>query len=343
MGVMAEKTAAASLKALITRDRRLAHAVILSDDRIDDLEKQIDRLCLEFLVRQQPVAGHLRFLYSCIKINTELERIGDYAESVARYALDLSVEQPHPSVELLAPIGELATGMLHGAMAAFTARSPEQARATLAIERQVDALRGELRLKLIEQHRSGELATELLIPLIVVTGRFERLADQSANICEEVLYMCTGEMEKHKGKEAARVLFLYRECSRLGLMAEAVAQALGQSDFLFSSAGASPDEPDLRTVDFLATKGIDMSRWVPRSLGQIPNLDHYQVAVLLGDGTEEAASGLPPKCIRFAWRTPPLASPEAPAAEAQAANEQLFTFLDESTRGLIDAFRGDLF
>jgi phosphate transport system protein len=78
------------LKALAERNRQLAYSVIIRDQRIDELEKEIDRLCLEFIVRQQPVAGTLRFVYATIKVNSELERVGDYAESMARQILQLS-------------------------------------------------------------------------------------------------------------------------------------------------------------------------------------------------------------------------------------------------------------
>ena len=75
---------------VVKQDRQLAYAVILRDRRIDELEKEIDRLCLEFIVRQQPVAKHLRFAYIAIKINQEIERIGDYAESIAKQVLKLT-------------------------------------------------------------------------------------------------------------------------------------------------------------------------------------------------------------------------------------------------------------
>src|SRR2546425_10493407 len=77
------------MKALEEKNRVLAYSIILRDQRIDELEKEVDRLCLEFLVRQQPVAGPLRFAYGTIRVNLELERVGDYAESIARQSLKL--------------------------------------------------------------------------------------------------------------------------------------------------------------------------------------------------------------------------------------------------------------
>lgn len=89
MGALAQRALKHCVQALLERNRQLAYSVILRDQRIDELEKEIDRLCLEFIVRQQPVAGTLRFAYSTIKINLELERVGDYAESMARQVIIL--------------------------------------------------------------------------------------------------------------------------------------------------------------------------------------------------------------------------------------------------------------
>ena len=87
MAELAESALNDGLRALFDSDGQLAYSVILRDQQIDEYEKEIDRLCLEFMVRQQPAAGPLRFVYATIKINQELERVGDYAESIARQGL----------------------------------------------------------------------------------------------------------------------------------------------------------------------------------------------------------------------------------------------------------------
>src|SRR6185436_3099477 len=92
--------------------RQLASSVILRDQRIDALEKEIDRLCLEFIVRQQPVARHLRFAYVTIKINQEVERIGDYAESIAKQTLKLSNLQCAVPLERFRQIAGMSIPML---------------------------------------------------------------------------------------------------------------------------------------------------------------------------------------------------------------------------------------
>src|SRR5207245_7219518 len=116
---MAALTGAAlkeSLEAFLKSDRAAAYRVILRDQILDELEKEIDRLCLEFLVRQQPAGTHLRFVYAAIKINLELERIGDYAESIARQVLKISSIEPQPSYEKFVAIANLSIPMLEQAV-----------------------------------------------------------------------------------------------------------------------------------------------------------------------------------------------------------------------------------
>lgn len=98
MAGLSERALEASLRALVERDRQLAYSVILRDQYLDEMETELNQLCLEFLVRQQPVAGQLRFVFTTIQINKELERIGDYAESIARQVVAVSALEPQPPV-----------------------------------------------------------------------------------------------------------------------------------------------------------------------------------------------------------------------------------------------------
>src|SRR5881227_892120 len=141
MAQLDERALRDSLKALVERNRQLAYAVILRDQYIDELEKEIDRLCLEFLVRQQPVALHLRFAYATIKINLELERVGDYAESIARQVLKISALEPQPSYDKFVAIANLSIPMLQQAVEAFVQQDAQLAKSTMVIEEEVDTLR----------------------------------------------------------------------------------------------------------------------------------------------------------------------------------------------------------
>jgi phosphate transport system protein len=248
------------LQALQERNRQLAYGVILRDRRVDDLEKQVDRLCLEYLVRQQPVARHLRFAYATIKINAELERIGDYAESIARQVLKLSSMRLPPLSPKYEQIANLSIPMLHDAVKAFLTQDAELARKTMAVEEQVDALRNQINADLLALRKEDQLPLEAFTPMMTIARRFERVSDQANNICEEVLYLVTGEYAKHPGTEVTRILFVDDHNACRSQMAEAIASSLDQPGFMFASAGMEPKPLDPRTLDFLKTKGLDTSR-----------------------------------------------------------------------------------
>src|SRR3989454_11266058 len=130
MGELGERALRDCVKALQERNRQLAYAVILRDQKIDESEKEVDRLCLEFLVHQQPVAGPLRFAYATIRINLELERVGDYAESIARQSLKLMPLDIKLPIERFEEIANLSIPMLRDAVAAFVKQDAELARKT---------------------------------------------------------------------------------------------------------------------------------------------------------------------------------------------------------------------
>src|SRR6266567_543549 len=143
--------------------------------------------------------------YSVIKINLELERIGDYAESIARHVLKISSLEPQPSYEKFVAIATLSIPMLQQAVQAFVDQNPALARSTMVIEEEVDTLRNGINAALVKQYTDGKIPLETFTSLLTIARRFERVSDQAKNICEEVLYLCTGEYVKHKGTAALRV------------------------------------------------------------------------------------------------------------------------------------------
>ena len=304
MSGLVERALKDSLKAFLECNRQQAYIVILRDQRIDELENEIDRLCLEFLVRQQPVAAHLRFVYVTMKINQELERIGDYSESVARQALKVSGLELEFLHDRFQRIASLASSMLHDAIEAFLHRSPDCASKTIQTELLVDDLRNHIDAELIEHRQKGRISLESLPVLMAISRRFERVADQSKNICDEVIYMCTGEQTRHLGGDVFRVLFVDDSNSCLSQMAEAIGNSLGEPKFLFSSAGIQLGEIDRRMVQFFMGNGLDLSRAVPKTITQIPNLEHYQIMVLLGSHLQQSIPKTAGKTVFFEWDIP---------------------------------------
>ena len=341
MAGRAERALKDALQALLEGNRQRAYTIILRDKHIDELEKEIDRLCLEFLVRQQPVAGHLRFAYATIKINAEVERIGDYAESVARQVLKLSSLDAQPSYERFVEIANLSIPMLHDAVRAFVDQNADLARATMATEEKVNALRDRINAELLYAERTGKIGLEAFTPLTMVARRYERVSDQAKNICEEVLYMCTGEYSKHTGTEVFRILFLGDHNSCRSQMAEGIANSLGQPKLLFSSAGIDPRPVDAKVASFLAGKGIDISRQTSKSVRQIPNLDHYQVVVAFSKEAHQAFRTAKTKTVLLDWPvTDPSAVPGSPE-QIQGAYETTFQQILAQIKDLAEAILGD--
>jgi len=341
MGHLGERALKASLQSLVERNRQLAYSVILRDQYLDELETELDRLCLEFLVRQQPVASHLRFVFTAIKINKELERIGDYAESVARQVLTISSLEPQPPHAKFVELGHLAIHMLRDAVQSFLDQDADLARRTMVIEERANGLRSAIGAELMALRQAEELPLAALTPLLTIARRFERVTDQAKNLCEEVLYMCTGEVIKHKGGEAFRILFIDEGNGCLSQMAEGIGQALGIRRFVFSSAGLTPEPVDERVVAFLASKGMSLGRQASKSLEQVPHLEHYQVMVALTETARKAFPPPPTKTVCLVW---PVADPLAPAVageDVQAGLEAAFRYLNTHIRELVEAILGN--
>jgi phosphate transport system protein len=339
MGELAAKAIEASVRAFAERDRQLAFAVILRDQYIDEMEKQLDRLCLEFLVRHQPAASLLRFAYSAIKVNLELERVGDYAESIAREALRFTkVDVPVP-VENLKQIAGVAVPMLRDAIRAFVGEDPELARRTIETDEAVDLMRDKVTADFTRAYTEGRMPFEALNPLVHATRRLERVSDQARNIGMETLYMCTGEYAKHPGSEAFRILFVDEHNSTLSLMAEAIGTSMQEKGFIFSSAGVDPAPVDTRVAACMKARGIDIARSIPKAVIQVPNLDHYHVIVLLTPEVRSAFPRRPRRAVLLEWGIGSMPGADASDEKLTAACDAAFATIEAEIRDLVSAIR----
>ncbi len=339
MGRMVEAAVRSSIAAVLRRDRQIAYGVILRDSYVDDAEKQIDRLCLRFLVRHQPAAGHLRFAYASIRINLELERVGDYAEAIAREALRLSqIEAPLP-LERLKQIADLAEPMLHDSIRSFVEQDAELAARTIEGDEAVDLLRDTLTADVTNEFREGKLPFDALYPLIMVIRRLERVSDQARNIGMETLYLCTGEVAKHRSSVTLKVLFVDERSSCRSLMAERIGTSLGETGFVFSSAGIDPLPIEPQTAAYMASKGFDVTRAVPRALTDVDDLEAQDVIVLLAREARRAFPRRPRKAVLIEWPIEDPSQATGSDAEVRAAYERAFTFIGSHIRDLVSAVR----
>ncbi|HTS62714.1 MAG TPA: phosphate signaling complex protein PhoU [Candidatus Acidoferrales bacterium] len=327
--------------AFLKRDRQLAYSVILRDQDVDALDTMVDRLCLEFILRHQPVGANLRFVYSASKIVNMLERVGDYAESIARQVLLISALNYEVPADKFKEIANLAIPMLHNAVHAFVDRNENLARTTMASEPRVNQIRDILTSDLADLREQGRLPTEALTPLITVARRFERVSDQATNICEQALYFATGESLRHMPREGFRVLFVDQSNGCLSRIAEAVAASLGAPRFTFDSAGIVAGAVEPHTIRFLAGKGIDVSQKPSKSIEQVQNVGQLEVVVALSKEAEKAFPLKPSKTLGLLWAVRDPSEARGMPEEIEAEYERAYAQLGNHVRDLVQAILGD--
>lgn len=194
MGTMVEEAIEKAVQALIKRDVALAQRVIDGDERVNQALHDIEENCEVLIATQQPMATDLRFLLATYNIANELERIGDYAEGIARLAIRLADEpqlKPYLDVPRMTQKG---CEMLRGQLQAFVNRDADAARTLARGDDEMDALYNqvyrELLLFMVEDPRTINRATHLLW----VAHKLERIGDRTTNLGEQVVYMVTGKV-----------------------------------------------------------------------------------------------------------------------------------------------------
>jgi phosphate transport system protein len=186
-----------TMASLLNRDSPAARRVLEGDDVIDQLEVEIDRLCIDIIVLRQPTARDLRFVISVAKITPILERIADHACNIARAALDLNDEPELKSGLDLARMGEEASGMLRAALDAFTSSDAAAARTVIARDDMIDNIYNRLFHELINLMASDPNTAARAARLLFVAKHIERIGDYVTDICELTVYMTEAAFIKH--------------------------------------------------------------------------------------------------------------------------------------------------
>src|SRR5580658_6351741 len=197
MSALVESAIFRSITAVVQRDRKLAEEVLQSESRVNQMEIEIDDQATSLLALQQPMAGDLRLITSVIKINTDLERMGDLAVNIARQALALMDEPIVQPLIDIPYIGGLVQSMLRMALDAFVAKDAELARRVLASDDVVDNLRTAFFQELVSFMQREPTHIPQALQLLSIVRNLERIADHSTNIAEDVLYYVKGIDVRH--------------------------------------------------------------------------------------------------------------------------------------------------
>lgn len=186
-----------AMRSLVERDSDLAQNVLANDDRVDSLEVEIDRQCIDIIALRQPAARDLRFVISVAKMAPVLERIADHACNIARAAIDLNNEPGVNSLGDLQQMSEHALRMLHAALDAFTSSDAAAARAVIQSDELINDLYNHIFHHLIEMMVTEPGMATRNARLIFIAKHLERIGDYVTDVCELTVYMAEAAFIKH--------------------------------------------------------------------------------------------------------------------------------------------------
>lgn len=339
LGAAVQKAQEDAVQAALTANTALANQTILRDHPINRKTREINRLCHAFLAIHSPSAGHLRLVSSILRLVNELERIGDYAATIAREGLQL----PHlPTGTLRQEMEEMAEQAqlcLRQAMKSFNEKDAELARETKAVAAQGKG-RGDMAFEdLVKESETSHEHIRYLFDVLILIGRLKRVCDRCKNICEETLFTVTGETKPPK---TYKVLFLDEENNCQSQIAEAVARKTFLHSGEFDSAGRR-NGAELRPglFNFMEAHGL--------VLGQIettilePDADKvgkYDVVVSL-EGP--IGSYLPKQPFRTVFLEWDVGVPPEGLGEAQVVERytEMYREISARIRDLMETLRGE--
>jgi len=186
-----------AVKALRKQDVELAKSVKLRDKKINLHEVKIEMQIMEILALQQPVAVDLRFLIVALKMNNDLERIGDHAKSIAKTVIRVANQPLMQSINEIYQLSKIVRIMHHDAVKAFIYEDSELAREILAKDKEVDALNNRIYDDVIAELKNSPEKIKQGIELINVSKHLERIADLATNLCEDVVFMKEAEIIRY--------------------------------------------------------------------------------------------------------------------------------------------------
>jgi phosphate transport system protein len=199
MGGLAEQAIDRATEAYRTRDSKFCQMVLTGENAINEAEREIDELALDLLAMQQPMAIDLRFILAVLKINADLERVGDQAVNIAQRVLDLISED---EVELPVDIPRMADAvstMVQRALESFLDGKAEVAEAVLQMDGIVDRMKDEAFVVLVQRMHDDPAVTRQALDVLLIARNLERIADHATNIAEDVIFWVRGADVRHGG------------------------------------------------------------------------------------------------------------------------------------------------
>ena len=339
VGKQVEKAVERAVHAVLTQNRAVAAEVILGDLPINREVRAIDALCHGFVALHLPSAGHLRFVSSVLRLNVELERVGDYAVAMAREVQQLSAPPPGTLVRDIDLIADQARLILKQAMRAFNELNAEMARGTKAMSKQVESTFQKVFADLLAEGEAGKRPLKDIFAALVVIAHLGRVSDQAKNICEETVFAVTGETKEPK---VYRVLFIDEKNDGYSQMAEAFARKAFPESGRYASAGWKPARAvNPACARFLEGNGYDADNLEPTALDlPVEELADYHVIVNLQHGEEAPLPGIPFHTVLVDWDVGPTPA-GLDRERADALIEEAHKEISTRVRDLMEQLRGE--
>lgn len=290
--------------ALRIGNKELAYATVLNDQPINRAMRAIDKLCHGFIAVHLPTGRHLRLLSSVIRVNIQLERIGDYAVTIAREAAQLSGPPGGTMLRELDRVSDETLLMLRQSINAFNDLNAEKARSTLVLasrmEDNLDAIYAEMMA-----NTQREKIKETLAVFVVFT-QLKRVADQALNLCNDTIFVDSGEQVS---TTVFNILFIDDGNSCQSQLAEAIARKNFPNSGQYRSAGHHPaSELHPAMVAFMEEHGLDQSDLKPSSLVELTSheISDQNILVSLQGGISSYFPAIPFHTTALEWDVGPM-------------------------------------
>ena len=336
-----------SVHALLTGNHNLAKQVILGDELINSALHRIDERCHKFIAIHLPSGAHLRTISSIIRVNIELERIGDYAVTISREAIQFDTPIPKELAYEIERIADTSNSTLQMAMEAFKQNNADMAQTTKKMAKAVETVFEGILDRLVQTCRHAPEATEDMFRLMHVFIKLIRVADQASNICTELIFAVAGTQRIPR----TYTIWFLDENNTLGKMAECIGRKLYPKSAEYASFSTkATNMPSPMLIEFLDRKGIviapERSKMFDLSPQELQNLSGNHIIVSMQGPIKQYVSPLnaleriPYRILVMEWDVPPLPT-EGERGQIQEEYEARYRDIASKVSELIQAFKGE--
>lgn len=326
------------VRGLLTEDRQLSYKTIMEDNIVNRGNEEVMKHCYAFIARHLPSAGHLRRVSSILHVCVDLERIGDQAVAISRVAVQLSKSLDDNMKRHAERLVEESTHMLNQAVKAFNDDNVELARATMALDSQVDHSFQNAFYDLAKEENKEKWPVRDMLGLLAIFYSLERVSDLAKNICEKTVFSITGQAKQRK---QVKVLFLDNGDDYLSIMAEAIGNKLFSKWGVFSSGCRKENqERDTGFLQFMDNNGLEHETIHPTLIEKLPRLDEFTILISLNGPVDKYVSLIPFNVIVLEWDIGPHTS-EIADNEKEEQFRQAYRTLFNKTYELMEIMRGE--